>query len=134
MRPGRLIRSAIVLNPSTLLSLHRALTQRKYRRLFSSTVRTKPGPNVRRSERDGPADDQAGNGNLDSVTHDATIKILPPHSSNPERVSDDRGQRPRSSLGLRNEAPSYRSCCRSSLCLGTSRYLLLGGCPGTSVS
>src|SRR5881396_1322344 len=44
MRPGRLIRSAIVLKPSTLLSLHRALTQRKYRRLFSSTVPTKPGP------------------------------------------------------------------------------------------
>src|SRR5712691_6644607 len=36
MRPGRLIRSAIVLKPSTLLSLHRALIQRKYRRLFSS--------------------------------------------------------------------------------------------------
>jgi putative transposase len=44
MRPGRLIRSAIVLKPSTLLSLHRALTQRKYRRLFLSTMRTKPGP------------------------------------------------------------------------------------------
>jgi putative transposase len=44
MRPRRLIRSAIVLKPSTLLSLHRALTQRKYRRLFSSTVPTKPGP------------------------------------------------------------------------------------------
>src|SRR5438132_10686120 len=44
MRPGRLIRSAIVFKPSTLLSLHRALTQRKYRRLFSSTVPTKPGP------------------------------------------------------------------------------------------
>ena len=44
MRPGRLIRSAIVFKPSTLLSLHRALTQRKYRRLFSSTVRAKPGP------------------------------------------------------------------------------------------
>jgi putative transposase len=44
MRPGRLIRSAIILKPSTLLSLHRALTQRKYRRLFSSTVPTKPGP------------------------------------------------------------------------------------------
>src|SRR5256712_11692539 len=44
MRPGRLIRSAIVLKPSTLLSLHRALTQRKYRRLFSSPVPTKPGP------------------------------------------------------------------------------------------
>ena len=44
MRLGRLIRSAIVLKPSTLLSLHRALTQRKYRRLFSPTVPTKPGP------------------------------------------------------------------------------------------
>src|SRR6266850_3983414 len=44
MRPGRLIRSAIVLRPSTLLSLHRALIQRKYRRLFSSKTPTKPGP------------------------------------------------------------------------------------------
>jgi hypothetical protein len=44
IRPRRLIRSAIVLRPSTLLRLHRALTQRKYRRLFSSTVQKKPGP------------------------------------------------------------------------------------------
>jgi hypothetical protein len=44
LRPGRMIRSAIVLKPSTLLSFHRALTQRKYRRLFSSKVATKPGP------------------------------------------------------------------------------------------
>ena len=44
MRPGRLIRSAIVLRPSTLLCLHRALIQRKYRRLFSSKRPTKPGP------------------------------------------------------------------------------------------
>ena len=29
MRPGRVIRSAIVFKPSTLLSLHRALTRRK---------------------------------------------------------------------------------------------------------
>ena len=35
MRPGRLIRSAIVLKPSTLLRLHRVLTTRKYRLLFS---------------------------------------------------------------------------------------------------
>jgi len=35
MRHGRLIRSAIVLKPSTLLSLHRALKDRKYRLLFS---------------------------------------------------------------------------------------------------
>src|SRR5882724_1618160 len=36
IRPGRLIRSAIVLKPSTRLSLHRALKARKYRVLFSS--------------------------------------------------------------------------------------------------
>ena len=44
IRPRRLIRSAIVLKPSTLLSLHRALTTRKYRRLFSSKAPKKPGP------------------------------------------------------------------------------------------
>jgi putative transposase len=44
MRPNRLVRAAIVLKPSTLLRLHRTLTTRKYRRLFSSTVRKKPGP------------------------------------------------------------------------------------------
>jgi transposase InsO family protein len=44
MRRGRLIRSAIVFRPSTLLSLHRALIQRKYRRLFSSKRPIKPGP------------------------------------------------------------------------------------------
>jgi transposase InsO family protein len=44
MRPSRLVRSAIVLKPSTLLRLHRALKKRQYRRLFSSTVPKKPGP------------------------------------------------------------------------------------------
>src|SRR5256712_9461553 len=44
MRPSRLIRSAIVLKPSTLLRLHRALTKRKYRLLFAPTGRSKPGP------------------------------------------------------------------------------------------
>jgi putative transposase len=44
IRPARLIRSAIVVKPSTLLSLHQALRNRKYRRLFSSTRRGKPGP------------------------------------------------------------------------------------------
>jgi putative transposase len=44
IRPGRLIRSAIVFKPSTLLRLHRALIQRKYRRLFSSNRPMKPGP------------------------------------------------------------------------------------------
>ena len=44
IRPSRLVRAAVVLKPSTLVRLHRALTQRKYRRLFSSTESTKPGP------------------------------------------------------------------------------------------
>jgi putative transposase len=44
MRPSRVIRSGIVLKPSTLLGLHRALTTRKYRRLFSSKAPNKPGP------------------------------------------------------------------------------------------
>src|ERR1700682_3118762 len=44
MRPDRLVRAAIVLQTSALLRLHRALTTRKYRRLFSSTLRKKPGP------------------------------------------------------------------------------------------
>ena len=43
IRPARLIRSAIVVKPSTLLSLHQALRNRKYRLLFSSQRRSKPG-------------------------------------------------------------------------------------------
>ena len=44
IRPTRSIRSAIVLKPSTLLRLHRALIHRKYHRLFSSNRPMKPGP------------------------------------------------------------------------------------------
>jgi putative transposase len=44
IRPTRLLRSAIVLKPSTLLGLHKAMSQRKYRMLFSSNCRQKPGP------------------------------------------------------------------------------------------
>ncbi|MGO8785789.1 MAG: integrase core domain-containing protein [Terriglobia bacterium] len=44
MRPSRLIRSAIVLRPSTLLHLHRILIQRKYRLPFFPKGRRKPGP------------------------------------------------------------------------------------------
>jgi putative transposase len=44
IRPGRLIRAAIVLKPSTLLHLHRALTKRKYGWLFSTQTPAKPGP------------------------------------------------------------------------------------------
>jgi len=44
MRPTRLLRSAIVLKPSTVLSFHRALVKRKYRLLFTPKNRGKPGP------------------------------------------------------------------------------------------
>jgi putative transposase len=44
VRPDRLLRSAIVLKPSTLLRFHRALTTRKYRVLFSAKPSTKAGP------------------------------------------------------------------------------------------
>jgi putative transposase len=44
MRPARVIRTAIVLRPSTVFHLHRVLVKRKYRLLFSPTRRGKPGP------------------------------------------------------------------------------------------
>jgi hypothetical protein len=44
VRPSRLIRSAIVVKPSTLLTRHRALIPRTYRRLFSSSRPVTPGP------------------------------------------------------------------------------------------
>jgi putative transposase len=44
MRPARVLRSAIVLKPSTLLHLHSMLRKRKYRRLFSPERRCRPGP------------------------------------------------------------------------------------------
>jgi len=44
LRPGRIRESAVILRPSTLLRLHQYLVRRKYRLLFSSQTRTKPGP------------------------------------------------------------------------------------------
>jgi len=44
IRPTRLPRTAVVLKPSTLLGFHRALVQRKYRRLFTPRHRGSPGP------------------------------------------------------------------------------------------
>ena len=44
MRPARVLRSAIVLKPSTLLHLHSVLEKRKYRFLFSPEHRRRPGP------------------------------------------------------------------------------------------
>src|SRR5713101_8403848 len=48
--PSRLIRSALVLKPSTLLRLHQIMTKRKYRLLFSPKGRRKPGPKGRCKE------------------------------------------------------------------------------------
>jgi putative transposase len=44
VRPTRLLRSAVVLKPATLLALHKAMSKRKYRMLFSPDRRGKPGP------------------------------------------------------------------------------------------
>lgn len=44
MRPTRVVRSAIILKPSTILGFHRSLVKRKYRLLFSPLHRGKPGP------------------------------------------------------------------------------------------
>ena len=44
MRPARVIRSAIVLKPSTILDFHRILRHRKYRLLFSPKRRGRSGP------------------------------------------------------------------------------------------
>jgi hypothetical protein len=44
IKPSRLIRSAIVLKPSTLLNIQNALKNRKYRILFSQKRARKPGP------------------------------------------------------------------------------------------
>jgi len=44
MNPARVLRSAIVLKPSTLLHLHHVLAKRKYRILFSPKRRRQPGP------------------------------------------------------------------------------------------
>jgi len=50
MSPRRWRTVAVVVKPSTLLRLHRALVKRKYRLLYSSRVRLRPGP--RRSSRE----------------------------------------------------------------------------------
>ncbi len=44
IKPSRLSRVAIAFKPSTLLNFHRALVQRKYRLLFSTKQKTRPGP------------------------------------------------------------------------------------------
>ena len=45
LSPGRIRKVAIGVRPATLLAFHRALVRRKYRRLFSSSLRPRrPGP------------------------------------------------------------------------------------------
>jgi hypothetical protein len=44
MSPARVLRSAIVLQPSTLLHLHQVMAKRRYRMLFSPKHRRQPGP------------------------------------------------------------------------------------------
>src|ERR1051326_6317419 len=44
MRPARILRSAVVLKPSTLLRFHQTLVKRKYQMLFSPRRRHLSGP------------------------------------------------------------------------------------------
>lgn len=44
LRPGRIAKVAVSIQPSTLLKFHQCLVHRKYRKLFSPKKRTKPGP------------------------------------------------------------------------------------------
>src|SRR5215475_9802400 len=44
MQPARVLRSAVLLKPSTLLHFHKMLTKQKYRLLFSSRRVRRPGP------------------------------------------------------------------------------------------
>jgi len=44
LNPRHIQRAAVIIRPTTLLKLHRLLKQRKYRRLYSSGHKGKPGP------------------------------------------------------------------------------------------
>ncbi len=44
MNPSRFAKIAVVIRPSTLLGFHDALVKKKYRKLFSSQQKVKPGP------------------------------------------------------------------------------------------
>ncbi len=44
IQPGRILRTAIVLKPSTIMACHHALVRRKYRWLFTPKSRGRPGP------------------------------------------------------------------------------------------
>lgn len=44
LSPHRILRSAVIIKPTTLMRFHEALKQRKYRLLYSSRRPAKPGP------------------------------------------------------------------------------------------
>src|SRR5438552_8834204 len=44
IRPARVLKSAIVLKPSTLLRFHKMMIKRKYRAVFTPKRRRRPGP------------------------------------------------------------------------------------------
>lgn len=51
LKPGRVIKAAILVKPSTVLAFHRVLVRRKYQRLFGhSPFRGNPGPKGPRDE------------------------------------------------------------------------------------
>ncbi len=50
MSPGRVVKSAIAFRPSSFFRLRDSLQRRKYRRLYSSKTRSKPGPKGPSSE------------------------------------------------------------------------------------
>jgi putative transposase len=106
MRPVRLIRSAILLKPSTLLGLHRALTKRKYRRLFSSEVRKKPG--------------------LKGPTQDVIAAVVAMKRRNPTWGCP----RIRNKSPWRSVSPSTRMSCGAFLLGGINRYPSRLGRPG----
>lgn len=45
LNPGRIMKAAIIIKPSTLLAFHLALVRGKYQHLFGSVHKGKPGPN-----------------------------------------------------------------------------------------
>ena len=56
MRPRRVTKLAAILKPAALLRFHKALVDRKYRRLFSSAgTRRKPGPKARQRKSSRPS-------------------------------------------------------------------------------
>ena len=44
LSPRRILRSAVIIRPSTLLKFHDLLKKRKYRLLYASNQKGKPGP------------------------------------------------------------------------------------------